>query len=172
MSDSSYYETREGSSYENSFPGPSVTGSRNGKEKPIRSKFREEFGEAAPDQPPRLRIGSKLRGISHQGQPPAGPKRSGEVITNHIFLSDYDPEDVQAHRNSLYHRCPQAAESTPEGWQQSLGRRNPSVSDSYPAETQSVKELKTFANEPWVAYQREDWDTVRRRKPLRRVHQN
>lgn len=177
MSDSSYYEAQEGSGYESTFRGHSIpgslarfstsgsgissalpnplgalTGNRNGKKKPVRSKFREEFGEVAPDQPPRFRIVSKLRGFSRQGQPPAGSTRSREVITNHIFLSDYDPEDVQAHRNLLYHGCPQAAESAPEGWQQSARGRNLSASGSYPGETQSVKELKTFANEPWVAY--------------------
>lgn len=181
MSDSSYYETQEGSGYESTIPGQSIpgslprlstsgsregpgtslalpnppvalTGSRSGKKKPVRSRFREEFGEVAPDQPPRFRIAPKLRGLSRRAPPPAGLERSREVVTNHIFLSDYDPEDVQARRNLLYHGCPQAAESDPEGWQQSLRRRNPSASGPYPGETQSVKEVKTFANEPWVAY--------------------
>lgn len=180
-SDSSYYETEEGSGYESTFPRQSIpgslprlstsgpregsstsialpnppvalTGSRSGRKKPVRSRFREEFGEPAPDQPPRFRIAPKLRGLSRRGPSPAGPECCREVATNHIFLSDYDPEDVQVRRNLLYHGCPQAAESDPEGWQQSLRRRNPNASEPYPRETQSVKEVKTFANEPWVAY--------------------
>ncbi|KAL2112039.1 hypothetical protein VUR80DRAFT_8716 [Thermomyces stellatus] len=178
MSDSSYYETQAGSGYEGTFPGQSIpetspristSDSRGAPDtsllqgsletssnyhsfkKHVRSRFREELGEVMPDQSPRFRIVSKLRGLSRHGRHSTRGKDASEV-TNHIFLSEYVPKDVEARRKLVYHGCPQAAESAPEGWQQSLRRKELSASGSYPGETQSVHEPKLSANEPWFVY--------------------
>lgn len=176
MSDSSYYEA--GSGYESTVPGHFVPGpfpdmsnsgstegqgtsvlweparalsnSRGSEKKNVRSKFREEFGEVLPDPSPRSRIVSKLRVLSRQGHPPANDKRAEEVAPNHTFLSDCDLKDAQARRNMLYHGCPQAAGSAPEGWQQALYRGDLSTPGFYLGETQSVHDFEALSNDAWT----------------------
>lgn len=102
-----------------SLPIPVGTGLGGGldlKKRPVRSKFREEFGEVLP----RPGILSKLRVFSGQGRTASGTKRTSEVVTNHIFLSDHDPKDAQVRRDMFLHGCLQAAENPPKRRPQTL----------------------------------------------------
>ena len=86
------------------------------KKRPVRSKFREEFGEVLP----RPGILSKIRVFSGQGRTASGTKRTGEVVTNHVFLSDHEPKDAQARRDMFFYGCLQAAENVPKRRPQTL----------------------------------------------------
>lgn len=96
--------------------GTGLGGGRGLKKRPVRSKFREEFGEVLP----RPGILSKLRAFSGQGRTASGSKRTGEVVTNHIFLSDHDPKDAQVRRDMFLQGCLQAAENPPKRRPQTL----------------------------------------------------
>lgn len=179
MSDSSYYETHARSGYDAASAGHytsdrspgiptldtqnklgtaafasslgALSKSLSVKRKHVRSKFREEFGEAPPTQSPRSCIFSKLRVLSSQGRPSINTRDSIEVATNHIFLSDYDPNDALARRSLLYRGCPQAAGSAPDGWEQTLRRRELDTLRYFQGEAKSVYEFKPMADNFWAA---------------------
>ncbi|MBE3049842.1 hypothetical protein IMZ48_46565 [Candidatus Bathyarchaeota archaeon] len=176
MSDSSYYDA--GSGFESTVPGHPVPGpfpdismsgssglgispfsdpavglssSRDVERTNSVSRFREEFGDVLPDPSPRPSIASRLRALSRHGRPSANSKRADEDVTNHVFLSDYDAKDAQAHRKMLYHGCPQAAESAPEGWYQALRGGDLSAPSFYLGKPQSVNEFGSLGNDSLAA---------------------
>lgn len=104
------------------------------KKRPVRSKFREEFGEVLP----RPGILSKIRVFSGQGRTASGTKRTGEVVTNHVFLSDHEPKDAQARRDMFFYGCLQAAENVPKRRPQTLHHDGMGTYGFSPGEIQPV----------------------------------